>query len=935
MAQQELKVNISGDSSKLNSALSSASSKLSAFGSKMQNVGKSMTTKLTLPLVAVGAASVKMAFDFDKSMTSITALVGVGADEVAKMGDTAKKMAVDTGKSANEAAEALFFITSAGLRGEKAMGVLEASLKAAAVGLGETKTIADLSTSALNAYGEENLSASGATDILTAAVREGKLEASQLAGAMGGVIPIASNMGVRFDEVAAAMAAMSRTGTNAAEGATQLNAILASLKKPTTDAEMAFQKMGMSTESVQKSLSDQGLLATLEMLQNGLKQTGQDTTAIFPNIRALKGVLDLTGAGLESNRQIFDSLTKSMGATDEAFEKTSKSASFKMTKGLNAMKSSLLAVGQVILTAIAPAVEKLGAFFTRLSEKFSGLSGTTKKIIIAFVGIVAALGPVIAIIGTLLTMAPAIGAAFTLMMGPIGLIIAGLALVAVIIAKNWAPIKGMLLKVGNYFIDLYNNALPIQIAVKAIIFQFKNLLAVGKFVFKSIITVFKAFGKAALGILGGVGDLIMGIFTLDIDQIKKGFSGIGDALSSGLTDGIDGIKANAKELAGTVVDNFNDALKSKKIEHIKVEAEVAKSSEGSSTTPTTTPTTPNGTTLVITPVVDSEAAEKLKAISDEMNNALITNDALAYKARKNEATKYYDNLISLSSKDAEKQKALTKAKNAAIGAIEAEEESRILGIKQRIADSTNSSDEERKKLEIEGVKLHYAELLRLATENGMSTAALLIAQGEAIALINDEQRASAMERALAFNEGMNEIITGGLNNLAVGIGQSLGKALANGGNLAQSLSKVVLGTIGSMASQLGKLAIGIGIGVKGIVISLKSLNPAVAIAGGIALVALGAFASAQAGKIGSGGGGGGATPFAKGGIVSGPTMGLVGEYPGAKSNPEVIAPLNKLQAIIGKSGGSTNVNVGGQIRLEGQDLLIAIERAQETAGRIY
>ena len=312
MAQQELKVNISGDSSKLNSALSSASSKLSAFGSKMQNVGKSMTTRLTLPLVAVGAASVKMAFDFDKSMTSITALVGVGADEVAKMGDTAKKMAVDTGKSANEAAEALFFITSAGLRGEEAMGVLEASLKAAAVGLGETKTIADLSTSALNAYGSENLSASGATDILTAAVREGKLEASQLAGAMGGVIPIASNMGVRFDEVAAAMAAMSRTGTNAAEGATQLNAILASLKKPTTDAEMAFQKMGMSTESVQKSLSEQGLLATLEMLQNGLKQTGQDTTAIFPNIRALKGVLDLTGAGLESNRQIFDSLTKSM-----------------------------------------------------------------------------------------------------------------------------------------------------------------------------------------------------------------------------------------------------------------------------------------------------------------------------------------------------------------------------------------------------------------------------------------------------------------------------------------------------------------------------------------------------------------------------------------------------------------------------------------------
>jgi hypothetical protein len=77
-------------------------------------------------------------------------------------------------------------------------------LKAAAVGLGETKTIADLATSAMNAYGSDTLSASAATDILATAVREGKLEASELAGSMGGVIPIASNLGVEFHEVAGA-----------------------------------------------------------------------------------------------------------------------------------------------------------------------------------------------------------------------------------------------------------------------------------------------------------------------------------------------------------------------------------------------------------------------------------------------------------------------------------------------------------------------------------------------------------------------------------------------------------------------------------------------------------------------------------------------------------------------------------------------------------
>jgi len=64
--------------------------------------------------------------------------------------------------------------------------------------------------------------------------------------------------------------------------------------------------------------------------------------------------------------------------------------------------------------------------------------------------------------------------------------------------------------------------------------------------------------------------------------------------------------------------------------------------------------------------------------------------------------------------------------------------------------------------------------------------------------------------------------------------------------------------------------------------------------------------------------------FANGGIVSGPTMGLVGEYPGAANNPEVIAPLDKLKSMIGGGGGGTFV-------LRGQDLLLATNRAQKAS----
>ena len=70
-------------------------------------------------------------------------------------------------------------------------------------------------------------------------------------------------------------------------------------------------------------------------------------------------------------------------------------------------------------------------------------------------------------------------------------------------------------------------------------------------------------------------------------------------------------------------------------------------------------------------------------------------------------------------------------------------------------------------------------------------------------------------------------------------------------------------------------------------------------------------------------GGLGIPQFAAGGIVSGPTLAMVGEYSGASTNPEVIAPLDKLQSMMGGAGG--NVTVTG--RISGRDILLSNERA--------
>lgn len=184
-----------------------------------------------------------------------------------------------------------------------------------------------------------------------------------------------------------------------------------------------------------------------------------------------------------------------------------------------------------------------------------------------------------------------------------------------------------------------------------------------------------------------------------------------------------------------------------------------------------------------------------------------------------------------------------------------------------------------------------------------------------------------MDRANEIARAAGAIVTYSMEDMAIGIGSALGNAITSGGNLATALAGVLLNTLGNMAIQLGQLAIKIGIAMKSIKMSFK--KPGLAIAAGIALIAVGKMIQGAA-KIVEGGS---VKKFAKGGIVSTPTLGLFGEYPGARSNPEVVAPLDKLKNMIGETGGS-KVQVGGQFVLKGQDLVVALQRADRNRNRI-
>jgi|APGre2960657404_1045060.scaffolds.fasta_scaffold19336_2 hypothetical protein len=147
--------------------------------------------------------------------------------------------------------------------------------------------------------------------------------------------------------------------------------------------------------------------------------------------------------------------------------------------------------------------------------------------------------------------------------------------------------------------------------------------------------------------------------------------------------------------------------------------------------------------------------------------------------------------------------------------------------------------------------------------------------------------------------------------MGIGIMNALGPALDMLLEKGASIGEVLSKAFNDIIKKLIKVAIAAAIAVALLSLIFPST---VAKAGG---------AMKMFGNLVGGGMGLGSQLFANGGIVSGPTMGLMGEYPGAKSNPEVVAPLDKLKNLIGGNNGGTL-----EARISGNDLLILMNKAQ-------
>ena len=167
-----------------------------------------------------------------------------------------------------------------------------------------------------------------------------------------------------------------------------------------------------------------------------------------------------------------------------------------------------------------------------------------------------------------------------------------------------------------------------------------------------------------------------------------------------------------------------------------------------------------------------------------------------------------------------------------------------------------------------------------------------------------------------FKESVAEAFEGAAEAVAMSVGSMIG-SMAAGTAAPGDFGNQILGVFANLATELGQLAIGYGIAIKGIKEALENLNPVLAVVAGVALVALG---QGLKGAIAKRTEAAGMPALAQGGLAYGPTTALVGDNRNARIDPEVIAPLSKLKDMM----SSNAVEVFG--RISGSDIYLSNTR---------
>lgn len=375
--------------------------KVQKAGEKVKDAGSGMTKKVTAPILAAGAASAKMAMDFEDSMAKVSTIADATEVPMDEMQKAILDLSNQTGISSEEIAQNVYDSISAGQKTGDAVNFVSNSTKLAKAGFADAGAALDVLTTIMNAYGLKASEVTNVSDMLIQTQNLGKTTVADLASSMGKVIPTANAYGVSLDELCAGYAIMTANGVATAESTTYMNGMLNELGKSGTNVSETLKE---KTGKTFKELMDSGMSLSdvLKIISDAATENNKSFGDMWSSSEAGKAGMILLGDSAENFNGVLEQMQNSAGATNTAFEKLDTNST-KIKKATNELKNDAIDLGTTLMEELAPTIENIAEKISEFTEWFNGLSESEKQTIIQIGLIVAAIGPLLIALGTVVS----------------------------------------------------------------------------------------------------------------------------------------------------------------------------------------------------------------------------------------------------------------------------------------------------------------------------------------------------------------------------------------------------------------------------------------------------------------------------------------------------------------------------------------------------
>lgn len=358
-------------------------------------MARTMTFAFTAPMVALGTYAVQAASGFDAAMRNINSILGLSESQFAGLEQEVFAFAKTTRAGVIPATEALYEIFSAGITDqERALAVWKTSTMVAEAGLADLAATTNAITATMSAYNLETSEAERVGNVWTRMVQVGVGSLGEFLSNSQKVLPLSAALNVSLEDMGATLAFLSQGGGGARKAETAYAMMLSNLLKPTEAAKNAFEALGVA--------SGTELISKFGSVSNAIK-------ALYDEVGAVEFNTMFSKTGLEAALRItsnFDAMQEAirefnMGldtATLDAWNEQAKSFAMQWDLMKTALGAVATMLGKAIIPIIAPLVTGFADFLLELTE----VNPQLLQLGVMFVGVVAAVGPLVWLITSLL-----------------------------------------------------------------------------------------------------------------------------------------------------------------------------------------------------------------------------------------------------------------------------------------------------------------------------------------------------------------------------------------------------------------------------------------------------------------------------------------------------------------------------------------------------